>query len=155
MTGQYAAGTQVSPGRSQEEIERTVLRYGASDFAYGVSGTRAMVGFIAGGRQVRFVITMPDRNAREFTRTETGRSRSATEAQRQYEQAARQRWRALALVIKAKLEAVAAGIVTFEQEFAMHMVLPDGRSVADVVAPAITEAYESGKMPELVAGMSS
>ena len=34
-----------------------------------------------------------------------------------WEQACRQRWRALALVIKAKLEAIDAEISTFEEEF--------------------------------------
>ena len=156
MTGQYAAGTQVGAGRSQEEIERTVTRYGATEFAYGVTGTRAMVGFVAGGRQVRFILPMPDCNAREFTLTPTGKwKRSEEEARKAYEQATRQRWRALALVIKAKLEAVDAGIVTFEQEFAMHMVLPDGSTVADQVIPALASAYATGTVPELLPGGAS
>ena len=42
-----------------------------------------------------------------------------------YDQACRQRWRALLLVIKAKLEAVTAGISTIETEFLANIVLPD------------------------------
>jgi hypothetical protein len=43
------------------------------------------------------------------------------------------------------------GIVTFEDEFAMHTVLPDGRRVGDEVAPAITAAYERGELHGLLA----
>ena len=67
----------------------------------------------------------------------------------------RQRWRALALVIKAKLEAVEAGIVTFEEEFAMHMVLPNGQTVGEWVVPQINQAYELNQMPALMSGSSS
>ena len=35
------------------------------------------------------------------------------------------------LVIKAKLEAVEAGVTTFEQEFLANMVLPDKTTVSD------------------------
>lgn len=61
--------------------------------------------------------------------------RTAAAATKEYEQAGRQRWRALALVIKAKLEAVGTGIVTFEEEFLAHIVLPSGRTVTQDVTP--------------------
>lgn len=57
------------------------------------------------------------------------------------------RWRALALVIKAKLEAVAAGITTIEDEFLAHTVLPDGQTVGEFMQPQIAIAYERGSMP--------
>ena len=63
----------------------------------------------------------------------------------------RQKWRALALIVKAKLEAVESGIVTFEEEFAMHMILPDGRRVAEHVMPAIEQSYASGNVPPMLA----
>jgi hypothetical protein len=111
---------------------------------YGWDADRAVIGFVVHERQIRFLLPMPDRADREFTRTPTGRARSVTEANHAYEQAVKQRWRALALVIKAKLEAVTANIVTFEDEFAMHMILPDGRTVRDHVLPAIEDAYATG-----------
>ena len=40
----------------------------------------------------------------------------------------RQRWRALALCIKAKLEAVECGITSFEEEFLAHVVMPNGQT---------------------------
>ncbi len=62
-------------------------------------------------------------------------------------QAERQRWRALLLVLKAKLEAVESKIATFESEFLSHIVLPDDRTVAQHVMPLIAQAYETGAMP--------
>jgi hypothetical protein len=149
MTTTYAAKTEVPTSRSRDEIERTLARYGAQQFAYGWSTDQAMIGFIAGGRQVRFVLPMPDK--KPFTRTATGRDRSPKEADAAWDQACRARWRALALVIKAKLQAVESGIVTFEDEFAMHMVLPGGGTVREQVLPALAQAYETGDVPRLLA----
>lgn len=146
----YAANTTVDAGKSRADIERTLTRFGADSFAYGWQGTSAMVGFTAHGRQIRFVLPMPDRTATEFTRTPTGRSRSANEAEKAYEQAVRQKWRALLLIIKAKLEAVESQIVTFEEEFATHTVLPDGRTVAEHLMPAIEQSYASGRVSPLL-----
>lgn len=150
----YAASTDVNSDRSRSEIERTLARYGATSFMYGWDQSSALVGFVAHGRQIRFVLPMPDRDDREFTHTPSRRQRRApAQAEAAYEQAVKQRWRALALVIKAKLEAVAAGIVTFEDEFSMHVVLPDGRQVRDLVVPAIEQAYATGTVrPMLPAG---
>jgi hypothetical protein len=136
----YAATTDVSSDRSIAEIKKTLMRYGADQFAYMENLTGAAIAFVIHERQVRFMLPLPSRTDREFTHHSRG-ARTAAAAEAAYEQAVKQRWRALALVVKAKLEAVDAEIVTFEQEFAMHMVLPNGQSVFDVVIPAIDEAY--------------
>lgn len=101
--------------------------------------------FIAHNRRVRFNLPMPDRDARDITHTETGRRRTATSAAEAYDQAVRSRWRALVLVIKAKLEAVATGIVTFEEEFLAHVVLPSGDTVGRWVEPQLAEVYDRGR----------
>ncbi|MGG5257489.1 hypothetical protein [Phycicoccus avicenniae] len=146
--GTYASDTSVSSEKSRNEIERTLARYGASSFMYGWEDRYAVVGFVVDYRRVRFTLPMPDRNAREFTHTPSrGNRRSDAQIAAAYEQAVRQRWRALALVVKAKLEAVEAGIVTFDQEFGMHFLLPSGKTVADEVLPAMVEAYRLGHMP--------
>ena len=152
MTSRYAESTQVSSDRSRAEIERTLRRYNASAFAYGWDQARATVAFEIAGRRILFRLPMPDPNAAEFTETPTGRERSANAAEQAYEQAVRQRWRALALVIKAKLEAVAAGITTVEQEFGMFIQLPDGSTVGEQVLPRIALAYETGQIPALLPG---
>lgn len=141
----YAAQTTVSVANSRAEIERLVERYGAAQFISGWEGARAIIGFTMAERQVRFVLTLPDKQSRLFTHSSRG-ARTADAAIKEWEQACRQRWRALALVVKAKLEAVEAGISTFENEFMANVVMPDGRTVADHAAPMIAIAYETGTM---------
>lgn len=147
----YAESTTVSADRSRAEIEKTLARYGADSFIYGWDRDRAIVGFVARGKQVRFQLPMPDRQAKEFTHTPgRGLKRTPAQAEEAFEQAVRQRWRALALVIKAKLEAVESGIVTFEQEFLAHVMLPNGGTVGDWVLPQVDSAYATGEMPALL-----
>lgn len=152
MPGEYASSTDTSSASSRAEIERTVLRFGADQFAYFTGIGQAAVAFVLHDRQVRFTISLPDRNDSEFTRTPgRGFERSAKAAVAAYEQAVKQKWRALNLVIKAKLVAVDEGIVTFEQEFGMHFVLPGGQTVADLVVPYMTHAIESGDVAPMMA----
>ena len=143
----YASQTTVSQEKSRAEIETTLRRYGASSFLYASNPESAVVGFIIGGRQVRFILPMPDPQDRAFTHHSRG-VRTASAAYEQWEQAGRQRWRALALVIKAKLEAVSAGITTVEDEFLAHTVLPDGSTVGQWAKPQLAVAYEQGRMPD-------
>lgn len=152
---QYAEKTSVPSDRSRSEIERTLARYGADQFMYGWGIGEAVIAFRADGRNVKFVLPMPDRNAKEFTHTPSrGTRRTESQAAEAFEQAVRQRWRALALVIKAKLEAVEAGITVFEDEFLAHIMLPDGSTVGQWARPQLAIAYESGQMPALMPGAS-
>lgn len=152
----YATDTDVTAEKSRAEIERTLRRYGADAFGYAWSGDRAMIEFAMNGRRIRFYIPMPDRAAEEFThyRHSSGKSveRSVDAADKLYEQATRQRWRALALVVKAKLEAVDAGVTGFEVEFLAHIVLPSGGTVAETALPAVERAYATGEVPALLPG---
>ncbi|MGV3580037.1 hypothetical protein [Brevundimonas sp.] len=147
----YAADTSVSQDRSRSEIEATLKRYGATSFMYATGEDAAMVMFHIAERRVKFVLQMPNPNDRQFTHTPAkNMRRSPAEATKAWEQAGRQRWRALALVIKAKLEAVASGITTIEDEFMAHMVLPDGQTVGQFMKPQLALAYETGAMPTSV-----
>ncbi len=141
----YAENTSVSVENSRAEIERTLRRYGADSFAYGWDQARAQIEFVHEDRRVRFVLPLPDRNSPEFKLTASRKQRrSEAQAEAAWEQACRQRWRALALAIKAKLEAVAAEITTFEAEFLAHIVLPGGQTVGQAIAPQVEAAYETG-----------
>ena len=149
MSTRYAENTTVPADRSRAEIERTLQRYGAEGFLYGWEATQAVIQFKAQNRYIRFIIEMPDRN--DFVYTPARRHRRSDDAiQSAFDQASRQRWRALALVIKAKLEAVEAGITEFESEFLAHIVLPDGTTVGDWVSPQVDAAYKSGTMPKML-----
>ncbi len=146
---QFAATTSVSASASRDEIERTLTRYGADQFLYGWQDNSAMVGFRMESLHVKFVLAMPARDDRRFTHHSRG-ERTADGAAKEWDQAVRQRWRALALVIKAKLEAVESGISIFEDEFLANIVLPAGQSVGEWMRPQIAEAYRVGTMPALL-----
>lgn len=149
----YAANTSVSVERSRAEIESTLLRYGASQFMYGWDKDGAVIAFVVEPnrekkRQVRFMLPLPNRGERRFTHHSRG-MRTPDAAEREWEQACRQRWRALALVVKAKLEAVESGIATFEDEFLAYILLPDGGTVSQWLTPQLDIAYDpdQGTMP--------
>ncbi len=145
----YANKTEVSQEKSRMEIEQTLRRYGADAFSYGWQESSAMIAFRACDRHVRFTISMPVKGDEEFTHYKRGSSvhkRTAEAAEREWEQACRQRWRALALVVKAKLEAVDTGISEFESEFLANIVLPNGDTVAEQIKPYIQQAYIEGRM---------
>jgi len=147
----YANKTDVSSTRSRMEIEDTLIRYGASGFGYVRQNNTAMIAFVMENKQLRFTLPLPDPNDEEFTHTPNRGIRRSPENQRsEYEQAERQRWRALALVIKAKLEAVECGISEFEREFLGNIVLPDGSTAGDFMLPQIEQAYKNGIMPGLL-----
>lgn len=151
----YASDTKVPSERSRMEIEHTLARYGATAFAYMTDGTKAIIQFQARDKRIRFVLPLPDPETREikfhsYRGEVTDRRRAPGQVLAMIEQETRQRWRALSLVIKAKLEAAQAGITTFEREFMAHIVLPNGRTVEDMVAPQIELAYKSGKVPSLL-----
>lgn len=148
----YAENTAVPVDRSKTEIERILGRYGAAGFGYIVKEDQAAIIFLAHGKQIRFLLPFPDPNDEQFQRTPTGLRRKSTAVNEIYQQDVRRRWRALTLVIKAKLEAVQTGIVAFEQEFLAHIVLPNGQTVAEAVLPAIEESYRTGKVQALLPG---
>ncbi|WP_375291508.1 hypothetical protein, partial [Qipengyuania sp.] len=140
----------VSSGRSRDEIERTLERYGADQFLYGWQEDAAVVGFRIGGRHIRLILPLPAKTERRFTHHSRG-ARAPDAAQKEWEQAVRQKWRALALVIKAKLEAVESGIAVFEDEFMAYIVLPGGEeTVGDFMRPQIAEAYRIGAAPNML-----
>jgi len=147
----YAETTTVSEDRSRAEIERNLKRYGATGFMYGWSGTDAMIGFVVRSRQIKLVVPLPDKNADEFRYTPVQRFvRSPKQQQDSYDQAVRQRWRALALYVKATLEAIEVGILTFDDAFLAYTALPGGATVGQWMQPQIEAAYATGRMPPLL-----
>jgi hypothetical protein len=128
----YAQNTTVSADKTKTEIERVLIRYGASHFAYFSEPERAIIIFHAHERRLRFDLPLP-----------TG----TTEKEQKI---CRQKWRALLLCIKAKLEAVESKIESFEEAFLAHVVMPDGMTVGQHAAPRIATAYKSGEMQPLL-----
>jgi len=141
----------VSSEKSRGEIERTLNRYGATGFIYEWHEDKALVAFQMNNRRIKFMLPMPSKTDREFTHTAgRGSARHPEDALKSWEQAGRQRWRALALAIKAKMEAVSSGITTFEEEFLSHIVLPNGGTVGSWMIPQIETSYKNKKLPPLL-----
>ena len=153
---QFAAQTSVPVEKSRAEIESILARYGASQFGYATDSLRglATIQFFARERHIRFTLKLPLASEKEFMFTAQRRQRrSADEQRKAWEQACRQRWRALCLCIKAKLEAVECGITEFEAEFMAHILLPGGETVGQLMRPQIEQAYLDGSVPPGIAGL--
>lgn len=128
----YAEYTKVPVEQTRLEIERTLTRYGADRFAYFTQSELAVILFEANDRRIKFELPLPSKEA-----DKNGRH-------------TRQKWRALLLCIKAKLEAVDSKIESFEEAFLAHVVLPDGSTVAEHTKERIAQAYSGGQMVPLL-----
>lgn len=128
----FASTTRVSVEQTRTEIERMLTRYGATAFGYMAKSGRAVIAFEAGERHIKITVPLPEGNS---------------EKERQ---AARQRWRALLLVIKAKLESVESGIETLEEAFYANIVMPDGRTIYESTREHVALAYKGGSVQALL-----
>lgn len=144
----YAIRTNVPIEQSQAEITEVLRRAGASQLCTGWSPVAAFLAFSVGGRSVKLLVPMPPPTA--FELTDGGRKRGPRQRQQAQEQVQRQRWRALMLIVKAKLEAVEIGATTLDREFLADLVLPDGATVAQRLAPELEQALRGGDMPPLL-----
>ena len=150
----FASGTKVPAEQTRLDIERLVAAHGADAFAFGAEVDRAQIRFRLEGRVLRFDLPLPALTDPAFTQVRRGaaglQKRSPAAARTAWEKACRERWRALLLCIKAKLTAVEAGVVSFEEEFLAHVVMPDGRTVGDVVRRQLALSYADGESPPLL-----
>jgi len=135
----YAIDTKVPISRSKAQIEDTLLRYGIKEFGIGVSPRGDGIIFKKNGKVYK--INVPNPDPQNFS----------TDVK--YEQARRQRWRILLLSIKAKLEEIEAGLISFDDQFLAYMALPDGSTVGDFMRlPENAERLAKTKMPKLLIG---
>jgi hypothetical protein len=164
----YAQGTSVPMERSRAEVERTLMRYGATGFAYSwerrevVTPPAAHGPYCGARRGGSCQYGCPKTIAREVViigfkmKTEGGERRVQLEVPMPHERevgskakadaATRQRWRALVLVLKAKLEAVASGISTLEAEFLANVLLENGMTIGQALLPRLSEAVSTGRL---------
>lgn len=131
--GRYAEHTRVPVERTKVAIEQCLSRYGADSYFAGWDArlSKEVIGFRWQNLTIRITIELekePDAQQR------------------------RQRWRALLLVIKAKLEAVSSDISTFEEEFLAWVVTPEGLTIGERLLPQLTAIAESGDLPRLLPG---
>jgi hypothetical protein len=134
----YAEGTSVEVASSRQEIERLVTKHGATAFMSAWQADRYVVIFEMRGKRLRFDVPAPDpkkyRDDKKWKAEE------------------RRRWRALLLILKAKLEIVASGDADFESEFLSQIALPNGNTVGSMVLPQLEAMLRGEKMPPLLGG---
>lgn len=152
MTSRYAENTTVSTSRSREEIERTLQRFGATGFMYGWNPQKQSLAFEIENRRIRYDVPMPPPNDRMFTHTATGYVRAKDAAKAEYDKETRRRWRAVALIVKAKLEAISSGISSLDDEFLPRYVLPSGATFGEEIKPQIDRALDAGALPPMLPG---
>ena len=112
---------------------------------------RGIIAFRLEGRPIRMNLPLPDpEEFSHYERAGTPIRRTEEAARSAHEQAERQAWRALLLIVRAKLEAVESGITTVEEEFLAHMVLPAGDTIGERVLPQMDEAMRSGRLPGIL-----
>jgi hypothetical protein len=158
FSGKYGIQSKIPPEKSRAEIETMLEQYGADGFQYAIDrrAFRAAIGFRVHGRVVRLVMTLPDPDDPAFTKSAGGRDRikyaraQSNPAAKAYEQAVRQRWRVLAISVRAKLEAVLCGLATFESEFLGNIVIPGGKTLGEWAKPQIEEAYARDSEPPML-----
>jgi len=151
MHGQFGNQSKVTPEETRAQIEALLERYGADGFQYAADrrAHRAAIAFRAHGRVVRLTVEMPDPEDPAFAITAAGRRRPRRRnalndpVMKAYEKVVRQRWRALLLIVRAKLEAILCGITTFEAEFLANIVVAGGRTLGEHVVPQLEAACDS------------
>jgi hypothetical protein len=148
--GKYAVTTSVSVEKSKEEVTKILRKYGADRFGTMEDRNKAYLMFEYNKLMIQIIIPLPNRD--DFHFSEAGRKRKGPVVDSAYEQAIKQKWRALVLAVKAKLEAVESGISTIEQEFMAFVMMPDGRNLSEHVLPELENMSKDGKMPRLLLG---
>lgn len=149
----FAAGTSVPVGRTKVEIEHLLEKWRAHRIGMATEERAACVAFSIGQWHVRFRMPLP--HEQDYAKARGGRHNHLfvlTERQKMADQAARERWRALLLTIKAKLVSVENGVETFEEAFLAHLVVPGGATVGQLALPAVLEGLKTGTMPPLLLG---
>lgn len=136
----YAQRTHVSVGNSRAEIERTLKRFGAEDAVCIEWQGRAAVVFKFHGKLMRMAFELP-------SHVRTPKGRKPHNEDKALETAIRETWRRLLLRVKGKVATISDSVEEFEIEFQPYIVMPDGRTLGEIMQPQIDEAYRTGRMP--------
>jgi hypothetical protein len=135
--GKYAASTSVPVERSRAEVERVLTKYGATRFGTMSEETKVTVYFEVKGRTVQWSIPLPPKSKYRY--------------EKDYDQEVRRRWRVLVITIKAMLEAVESKLLTFDEAFLPHIVIPGtGRTLGAAIVPKLDALYSGLSLPALL-----
>lgn len=128
--------TEVPVQRSQDEVRRLLLRFGAEQFTFGEGRDWAGIEFVHADQLVR--LRCPVVLGDPALVTDRGHI-SHTDRQAKADEAERARvWRVLVNSVKCRLVAVEEGLETFEQAFLSHLVDPgSGATVWEAMRPSV------------------
>lgn len=144
--------TSVSVDKSQAEIRKLLIDYGAARFLFGEEerdGVRwAGIEFGHDGNVVRMSVPLKTPDEKPL-KAKAQRAVSRTYAQilnEAYEQEAKRVWRVLYWSLKSRMVAVDEQLETFEQAFLAHLVDPaSGMTVWQALSPTFhAGAFKSG-----------
>src|SRR5947209_6140525 len=123
------------PDQSAEEttlrrqLERMLADHGADQLGFAATNELAGISFRIDGRVYQASLPMPGREDPELTLTAGGRVRSGAALTKVWRAERVRRWKALAGLVRAALEAEAANLAPLQLTLAGWLVLPDGRTV--------------------------
>lgn len=149
----YAEGTAVPVGRSRDEIERTLIRFGATAQGWMRDDEKGLVVivFSRAKRSYRFTVPLP--STKEFETTPTGRYRgNVALVQEAQESEIRRRFRTLALYVKALLDASDTGIIRAEEALLPYLLLPTGETVYELARRELPESGRGNFVKALTGG---
>lgn len=136
--GRYAEGTSVTVESSRGEIMGILGKHGVIAQMIGTKPEADFVQFELKGKVFRLEVVRPTQ-ADIFRLWPNHRDTESKMAQEW-----RRRWRAIVLLLKAKLEFADSGDSTVERELMPYMLLKDGTTLGS--------AIEGGKVPLLTTG---
>lgn len=152
----YAKGTSVSPDKTFTDIRTMLRHHKATAIGTLEIGNAIQLGFQLDNRNIRFTVPLPERASFRYKRINQSKAvaeRTTAEMDQSYQQATAERWRALLLVVKAKLESVESGIETLDQAFLAQLEAPGDpgrRTVGEILIPQIKAGYAGNPRPLLL-----
>ena len=153
-----AAATQTQVSTSQQDIQKTLARYGAVGFGFSTDYEHQTIHIRfevprTDAPKERLKVEIPLSIKAVYKRLNAGKNVTSSQVKGKMEQAERVAWRQLHLFVEAGLAAVAVGLQSIEDAFMAHTMVTDsdGREgrLADYLATMRT--IGQGQLPALPA----
>ena len=146
--------TAVAANKTKMEVRDRLVKYGVQQFGIFEEPCRALIGFTHRGRTVKIEVPLPDKALRATSKSGSYLAPGTPAALKAHEQEERRIWRAVRAWVFAQLEAVASGIVTWEEVFLPFTLLGNGQTVSEWYGRQLKELADGGKLPGLLHGLS-
>jgi hypothetical protein len=136
----YAEGTTVAVSKTVEELRRLLTGKGATEVRVGFEPGGGRVLFELKGHPVFFEVVVPPKTDRRFTHDHNRRPRPQAAVDKARDLEERRLWRVLLGALKMKFAAVEGGLLSLEQEFLAHYVVPEGNgaTVGSLLIPQLS-----------------